>query len=300
MSRCRVVSCLNKRGQVKFYRFPRDPERCARWVQFCHCTETEERFKTMGVKGVRNFSICSEHFEPSLVRMGHLPADAVPISIGRTYMTPEMLIERGFNVELQVKAEPEPVEWHTEEVYIPDEVLIEMFCPEDVKVEPNEEEQSDPEIVENPVTFPEIQGAALTEHSQVAKGSQNLPEATESATLRKDTDSITNTPVPKSIPACKGICASVPSFKQRWKVQELKNHQLVNLIQKNQQRYIETVAKVKKLTDTLALKKQKRDRLKERYKEVKKQRKKAVIIPDLATESDDDDEGDFDEAKAWW
>ncbi|XP_055541420.1 uncharacterized protein LOC129727531 [Wyeomyia smithii] len=316
MSHCRVISCLNKRGQTRFFSFPTDPKICAQWVQFCRCPETEDRFKTKGVKSMQKMAICSEHFEPDLLQAaarGQLPPDAVPIDIGRTYMTPAMLIEHGFNIELQTEfeavdvmpvsidqtfitpdvqtnhdfkvesqTEPEFVEPHVEDAYISDNFLVEMLRPEDIKEEPNEDEQSN--FVDDAV-------AQDDNHT-------NTPTEPASQNSSKNKDHISKTHVAKKLP-CEGLCVLAPNFKKQLMMQEKGNQKMKNFLQDAEKRYTTALTRVRKTADLLVLKHQKRIRLKIQYKQLQAQNKMIdANMSDHATESED--EGDFDETKAWW
>lgn len=108
MRYCQVISCFSDKTtkSQNFFLFPNDNDQCQKWVQFCHCPCTTERFATKGLAGVKHYTICEDHFHPDEVQgkgNGRLPSGVVPRYIGHTYMTVDMLLENGFSLdEIQI------------------------------------------------------------------------------------------------------------------------------------------------------------------------------------------------------
>ncbi|XP_058450207.1 uncharacterized protein LOC131429830 [Malaya genurostris] len=289
MSRCCVISCLNKRSekQVKFFNFPTDPTICSQWVEFCHCPETLRRFEEGGSTAMRKFAICSEHFEPTLVKTagkGHLPNDAVPDSIGTTYMTPTMLREKGFNIE-EVPVKNEPVhEIFLDATYAPDEFLVEMLCPEEIN------EESDNDIMSM---------TANSLDTSVSQSTEQERSITPTASIVSNNIKQNSIYDKHASVKCKGFCKSSYNFRSRYETQRNKNREIQVSIEKSKIRLAKMTAKVQKMADKVALKRQKRDQLNERYKEMQKL-KEDLSLASIMDVDESEDEADFDESKAWW
>ncbi|XP_058815851.1 uncharacterized protein LOC131679208 [Topomyia yanbarensis] len=296
MSRCCMVSCLNKRSEkkVKFFNFPSDTATCLQWVEFCRCPDTLKRFEEGGAVALRKFAICSEHFEPALVEAAgkkQLPPDAIPINIGRTYMTPAMLLEKGFNIEVFVDNETEH-ELILDATHIPDAVLVEMLCPEDIKEESDKDET---ENAVNPIDIEETQRAEKTSDYPTTESIHTALPSNLNRSSIGDAPSVSNTVI-----NCKRLCMATSTFKNRYEIQKVKNQQLRDSIQKSKKKYAKMTAEVQKMVDTVALKRQKRTKLNERYIELKKLCKKGVPLSNSMEVDESNDEPDFDESTAWW
>lgn len=302
MNRCCVISCLNKRSekQFKFFKFPSDPSLCLQWVEFCHCPETTERFASGGPFALQKFVICSEHFDTSDIKDTtngpSLLQEAVPINIGRTYMTPEMLMERGFNVEVRVKQEEsEQNEQLLQFSHIPDEVVVEMIDPDDIK-----QEQMETQIKQEPE---EDNPLALYQMAPRETQLSSMPELSKNHLLRKNDNNSLVPPSPQSQVKCKGICIGASRFRERYELEIAKNKRLEKRTEELKKQFAEKVGRMQKIEDLLELKKQKKDRLKEKYQQLKIQYKKGIVLTSAQNEKeidDDDDDADFDEANAWW
>ncbi|XP_063058153.1 52 kDa repressor of the inhibitor of the protein kinase-like [Engraulis encrasicolus] len=79
---CSAINCTNyySTGDLSFHRFPKDPQRCAKWVQNLRNASlrriTPERLN-------KNYRVCSAHFDDSQIRWRYnvrlgLTSDAVP------------------------------------------------------------------------------------------------------------------------------------------------------------------------------------------------------------------------------
>ncbi|XP_019549366.3 uncharacterized protein LOC109419593 [Aedes albopictus] len=277
MNHCGVVSCLNRKGdkRYKFFTFPSDPDRCAQWVEFCHCPEITERFTATGPYGMSKYVICSQHFDPSMVaevigRRVTLFPGAVPNRIGKTHMTRKMLLEKGFDLEAEPEALLDPPHIDT--------VLVEML-------EPHEMER---ESAGDGANFEFIRLKSDDQQFQFENGfKQEFVEPVE-----------VQTSVPKK--QCK-ICSN---FKPRYEHEVKKNKRLQNLIEHNKKKLANTTTKLQKMHDRITLRKVRRDELKRKYAELKKQLAKGTLEmqqESITVESDEEeDEGSFDELTAWW
>ncbi|XP_006014058.1 52 kDa repressor of the inhibitor of the protein kinase [Latimeria chalumnae] len=63
---CAAPNCTRKSTQsdLAFFRFPRDPERCKRWVENCRREDLENKTPDQLNK---HYRLCSTHFEPTLI-----------------------------------------------------------------------------------------------------------------------------------------------------------------------------------------------------------------------------------------
>ncbi|XP_029458018.1 52 kDa repressor of the inhibitor of the protein kinase-like [Rhinatrema bivittatum] len=64
---CAALNCTRKSTQsdIGFFRFPRDPARCKKWVENCRRVDLEEKTADQLNKCYR---LCAQHFESSMVR----------------------------------------------------------------------------------------------------------------------------------------------------------------------------------------------------------------------------------------
>lgn len=293
MAHCCVISCLNRRKDKihKFFTFPSDLDICTRWVDFCHCPETSERFITGGPYGLHNYAICAEHFDgrtlTAVDRKGQLPAGAVPVRIGKTHMTQEMLLEKGFTLETQDAAV--------------DTVLVEMLSPEEMDME--HEDESNFEFVKVKhmneeqlrIKFEDEIKQEPVEEEPPQTPLSAVKERVKAEDLSRNLDTVV--PVVKKHEPCKD-CAS---FKPRYKYELEKNNQLEEVIAHNKKRIATETIKLQKLHDRLTLKRMKYFELKKQLYELRKRWKKGVPVEELAeraAESRSSD--DVDDADAWW
>ncbi|XP_038117726.1 nuclear transcription factor Y subunit beta isoform X1 [Culex quinquefasciatus] len=70
-SHCLVMGCrnrqlLNQTNTRSYFRFPRDPEMCKQWVEFCNRPELWKKYDENGPEYLYKSSrICSDHFQPN-------------------------------------------------------------------------------------------------------------------------------------------------------------------------------------------------------------------------------------------
>lgn len=283
MNHCSVISCLNSKGdkRYKFFTFPTDLDRCVQWVEFCHCPEVTERLTTTGPYGMAKYVICSQHFDPSIVakvvgRKTSLPSDAVPDRIGITHMTRKMLLEKGFDLEEVPVASPEPP-------YIDTVVLVEMLEPDEMEQETTGEGSN----------FEFIRLKTDDEQFQFEDGfKQEFVETVEEVQAQ----------LPVSAP--KNQCKDCANFKPRYEYEIMKNKRLEDLIEQNKKKLADKTTKLQMMHDRITLRKMRRDELKKKYVELKRQFARGTTLEmgkeTVTVESEEDDDGSFDEAAAWW
>ncbi|XP_065078402.1 uncharacterized protein LOC135701512 [Ochlerotatus camptorhynchus] len=287
MNHCCVISCLNKRNDKrhKFFAFPSDLDVCTQWVDFCHCPEISERLTSGGPYGLRKFTICSEHFEPSAVKAvdwnGQLPVNTVPVRIGKTHMTQDMLLEKGFTLEPQTDNEAHSI----------DQVLVEMLSPEEMDNEP--EDESNFEFVG--VKRIKMEQLELQFEDEIKQEPVEQEQPQTAVEERATKEECSAAPVTQK----QEPCVYCVNFKPRYEYELKKNKRLEEVIAQNKKKIANETTKMQKLHDRFTLKKLKRNELRKKFSELRKRCKKGIpldTITEPVTESDDDD----DEAGAWW
>lgn len=286
MSRCCVISCLHKRGENrhKFFRFPPDRDLCQQWVEFCHCPETSERFNTGGPTALHNFAVCSQHFDRKAVAIaayesGRLPKGTVPVNIGSTYMTAEMLVEHGFKLNI-----PEQ-ENSPENAAAPEHVMATMFSADEMVHQLFEVEMLDEESEQS-----------MEGDDKPSQSTQRVNEQAASQQSKKTNQS--------STPSEPTSCLLCMVYKGQYGMAKLECKRLTKKIGINKETVTEFTTKVQKYSDLIAIQKSKLKRLRLKFAELKNPRKKRASTSDNDRETREcdtsEDEADFDESKAWW
>uniref|UniRef100_A0A1Q3G171 Putative the thap domain is a dna-binding domain protein n=1 Tax=Culex tarsalis TaxID=7177 RepID=A0A1Q3G171_CULTA len=312
---CRVSSCYNKRERdgIKFFSFPRDPTLCEQWVIFCCCDQTADVFYAGGVFALQNYAICAEHFEPSAcVPPGRLVPGAVPrLKPGRTLpvastATPAIVREPVLGVvtgdgeevpteivaleEVYVKQEDEklstmefevvePLEEEVEQesTQIPNEVLVEMLDPEEIKEEALHE-------------FEEVEPVMLEELPSNEIEIIEIEEEVETKKAQHQSDCIFAT-------------GKLSNFEARYNRQIWQNKNTESKIEIEKCKYSQMVEKYQQASKLLAAKRRKKQQLQRKLQEYKRIGPEALLRSmDSANAKSGDDESDssWDETKAWW
>lgn len=252
---------------------------------------------------MRKFAVCSEHFDPAVLiavnRKGQLPPDTIPVRVGKTHMTRQMLLVQGFTTEAVTFDETHPSDLvlvemldNAEEVTIKREPGAEesdLF--EFVRVKRMDEEERrnnfEDEIKQEPVDETEA------EPTPVAVEDKQAPEKEPSNDL--------NPEVPPTVKKHKP-CEQCASFKPRYKYEVRKNKRLEEAIAQNKKRIVIETARLQKLDERLALKTRKRIELQNKLSELRKRWKNGVPLneilqPAAVADSSGDDDG---QTEAWW